>query len=211
MEIKTIPSKLLKFGQKRLKTLPKAAIVFLVILIAALLIYFAKGLFVAALVNGQPIFRLSLVKELEKQSGQKALDSLITQTLILQEANKEKVTVSDQDVNQSLKDLGDNIAKQGGNLDQLLAAQGMTKEDLKQQIKLQKIVEKIVGKDVAVSEQEVDDYIKNNQSQLPQGETTEQLRTDVKEQLRQQKISEKITLWVEHLRAKAKINYFVQF
>ncbi len=211
MDIRAIPGSLKKFIPKRLKTLPKAAIVFLVILIAALLIYFAKGLFVAALVNGQPIFRLSLVKELEKQSGQKALDSLITQTLILQEANKEKVTVSDQDVNQSLKDLGDNIAKQGGNLDQLLAAQGMTKEDLKQQIKLQKIVEKIVGKDVTISEQEIDDYIKNNQSQLPQGETTEQLRADVKEQLRQQKISEKITLWVEDLRAKAKINYFVQF
>lgn len=211
VNIKAVPSQLKKFVEKRFKTLPRAAIIFLVVLIAALLIYFTKGLFVAALVNGRPIFRLSLIQELEKQSGQKALDSLITQTLILQEANKQKVNVSDQDVNQALKDLEDNITQQGGNLDQLLAVQGMTREDLKQQIKLQKIVEKIVGKDVTVSDEETDEYIKNNQSQLPEGETTEQLRAEVKEQLRQQKISEKITVWVEDLRAKANINYFVQF
>ncbi len=211
VNIKSLTSGLRNLKEKKLKALPRGAIALLVILILVLLLYFAKGLFVAAMVNGQPIFRLSLVRELEKQSGQKALDSLITQTLILQEANKEKVTVSDQEVNESLKTLEDNITKQGGNIDQLLAAQGMTREDLKQQIKLQKIVEKIVGPNVTVSEQEIDDYIKNNQSQLPQGETTEQLRADVKEQLRQQKISEKINTWVEELHTKAKINYFVQF
>lgn len=211
MNLKTVLPELRRLAQKKIKTLPRAAIILLVVLIAALLIYFGKGLFVAAFVNGQPVFRLSLERELEKQYGQRTLDSLITQILITQEAQKEKVTITDAEVNQALKALEDNITSQGGNLDQLLAAQGMSKNELKQQIKLQKIVEKIVGKDITVTEKEIDDYIKNNESQLPQNETQEQIRAQVSEQLRQQKISEKVNVWVEDLRSSAKINYFVKF
>ena len=56
-----------------------------IILIAAILFYF-KGLFVVALVNGVPITRIAVINELEKQGGKQTLSSLVNQTLILQEA-----------------------------------------------------------------------------------------------------------------------------
>ncbi len=60
------------------------------VIIAAALLYYFRSAFVAATVNGQPISRLSLVRELEKQGGKQAMDSLITKTLIDQEAKKKE-------------------------------------------------------------------------------------------------------------------------
>jgi len=62
-----------------------------VLVVAAFLL---KGLFIAALVNGQPISRFTVISELEKQSGKQALTSLVNQTLIFQEAKKKNITVS---------------------------------------------------------------------------------------------------------------------
>ena len=55
------------------------------------LIFFAKNIFLAALVNGTPIARLTVIKELEKQNGKRTLDSLITQQLIFQAAKKKNL------------------------------------------------------------------------------------------------------------------------
>src|SRR3989344_3487745 len=54
------------------------------ILVAIGLAYYFKGFFVAALVNGQPILRWSVITEVEKQGGQEVLDRKITEALIFQ-------------------------------------------------------------------------------------------------------------------------------
>lgn len=196
---------------KKIRITPPVLIPVLIIIIFIFLLYFYKGLFVAAMVNGQPIWRLTLLQELEKQAGKRALDSLITQTLILQEAKKQKITVTEEEMNQAVKQLEDNLAGQGQNLDQQLIAQGMTRDELKEQVKLQKIVEKIVGKDIEVTDKEVNEYLEKNKSFLPKDVKLEEASASAREQLRQQKISEKIDAWIESLRTSAQINYFVQF
>ncbi|MDP2649265.1 MAG: hypothetical protein Q8P10_00315, partial [bacterium] len=60
----------------------------LIVVILAVGAFFLKGLFVAALVNGEPITRVAIISELEKQGGKQALSSLVNQVLILQEAKK---------------------------------------------------------------------------------------------------------------------------
>jgi len=57
---------------------------FLAILLLSGLLYYFKNQFVVALVNNQPIWRLTLIKEVEKQAGEAVLDSLITKALVLQ-------------------------------------------------------------------------------------------------------------------------------
>ena len=180
----------------------------LVVIILTLLFYFSKGLFVAATVNGQPIWRLTLVKELEKQAGKKVLDSLITRTLILQEASKQKIAISEEEINQAVKQVEDELTKQGQSLDQLLLAQGITRDELNEQIKLQKIVEKIAGKDIKITDEEVKDYFEENKSSFPKDKKFEEVEEDIKEQLEQEKLSEKIQTWIQSLRNAAKINYF---
>ncbi len=179
----------------------------LVVIILAALTFYFRNFFVVAVVNGKPITRLSLIKELEKQSGKKTLELLVTQELLYQEAQKQQVTVTTDEVNQEIKKLEDNFVKQGQNLNQLLLAQGMTREGLADQIKLQKLAEKLVEKDVVVSDQEVDDYLKQNAASLPKDTKPEDLKTQVKDELRQQKLSEQIQALLQKLHTSAKITY----
>src|SRR5690349_14247110 len=67
----------------------KSYVLFIIAILAlGALLYVGRGLFVAAVVNGQPISRISVIKETEKQSGKQALDTIVRNTLIEQEARK---------------------------------------------------------------------------------------------------------------------------
>ncbi len=87
----------------------------------------------------------------------------------------------------------------------------MTKDDLKRLIRLDKLVAKMVGKDVTVSDKEVSDYIDKNKEALPQGQDENALKTQVKDQLKQQKTNEKVRAWLAKLQKDSKVVYFVQY
>lgn len=182
------------------------AIVVLVILVVAF-----KGLFIAAMVNGQPISRLSVIQQLEKQDGKTAINNLVTQTLILQEAQKRHITVSQTEVNNDLKKIDDALKTQGQSLDSALAARGLSKQDLIEQITLQKLVEKMVGSQVKVSDADVQNYIDQNQDSLPKDLSDDQLKAQVRQQLEQQQLQDKTQAFVSNLEKQAKITYFVNY
>ncbi len=181
-----------------------------IILVGALL-YTFRSLLVAATVNGQPISRLEVIKELEKQGGKQTMNSIVTKTLILQEARKKNITVSDQEIQDELKKIEKQFSTQGRNLDDLLAAQGMSKTQLTEQIRIQKLIEKILGKDIQVTDKEVQDYIDKNKDALPPNAKPEELKTQVKEQIKQQKLSNKFQTWIADVQKNAKINYIIKY
>ena len=181
------------------------------VILFSLFLYFFRGWFVAAVVNGQPISRISVINEAEKQSGKQAMDTLVRNSLIEQEARKNNVTVTDKEVNDEIKKVEEQLAKQGQKIDQVLAMQGMSKEDLRGLIRLDKMVGKIVGKEVKVSDAEVNAYIEKNKDALPEGQDEAALKASVKEQLTQQKLNEKVRIWLDNLQKKANIMYFVQY
>jgi len=187
-----------------------AIIILAVILIGALL-YAGRGLFIAATVNGEPISRLAIVSELERQSGKQALDSMVTKTLILQEAKKRNVSVTEREIDDEIKSIESNLKQQGQNLEQVLALQGLTRASLRDQIRIQKIVEKLLGKGISVTDKEVADYIASNSATLPQETNQQDLQNSIKQQLQQQKLSERFQTWIAELRQKAKINYIVTY
>jgi foldase protein PrsA len=191
--------------------MPRRFLLLVLVIILAGLLYFFRSLFVVALVNGQPITRLSLLQELEKQGGKSTLNSLVTKSLILQEAKKQKITVTAQEVDQSLTQLEENLAAQGQDLNQLLEMQGTTRDSLKDQFRIQTIVEKIVGKDIQVTDQEVKDFAEENKSSFPKDAKVEEVSASARQQLRRQKINEKASAWLDSLHKNAKIQYFLQF
>jgi len=188
---------------------PYLILIVVIILLGAALYYF-RGLFVAAVVNGQPISRLAVVQQAEKQSGKQTLDTLVRDALIEQEAKKENVTVSDKEVNDEIATLQGNLKKQGQSLDQVLSTQGMTLNDLRNLIRLDKLVQKMVGKNITVSDKEVTDYINQNKSSLPSTDEAT-LKKQVKAQLVQQKTNAAVQTWLANLQQKANILYFVQY
>lgn len=188
----------------------KYIIIGILLLVAAFLFMF-KSWFVVAVVNGQPISRLALIGELEKQSGKQTLNSLVTKTLILQEAKKQNINISHQEVDGEIIKIESNLKGQGKTLNDALIAQGLTRADLVEQITIQKIIEKLLGKEIQVSDQEVNAYIAKNSAQFPEGSDTPAFRAQIKQQLQQQKLSAKFQTYLAKLQKDAKISYFVQY
>jgi len=191
--------------------------VFLYVFILLLVVgggYFARKTFFVASVNGQLINRFTVIKDLEKQGGKKVLETIVLKTLINQEAKKRKLAVTQDEVDKELLKIESNVTSQGATLDTLLAQQGMTKSDLVGEIKLQLLVTKMVEKNVTVSDKEVDEYLasQNSQVSLDLTQPTPGLsRVQAQAAVRQQKLQGEIQTFVAELKAKAKINYFVNY
>jgi foldase protein PrsA len=181
------------------------------ILLLAALLYVLRSVFVAATVNGRPVSRLELVRILERQNGKAALESLITKQLIMQEAQNQNVQIEDKEVDNEIKKIEQSVAQQGQNFEELLKAQNLTRDSLKEQIKLEKTIQKIIGKDINVSDEEVNEYIEKNKESFPPDSKVEELREPVREQIQQQRMSEKFQTWLEDLEKKATIYRFVNF
>lgn len=188
----------------KLKNLLLPGIIILIVIALGLL----KNQFVVATVNGRPITRLELIKDLEKKQGKATLDSLITEQLILQEAKARKVQVTQKDLDEELSKIEKSITEQGQKLDDLLSAQGMTRQDLTQQIKIQLILKSLVGK-VEITQKEIDDYIEKNKETIPDDANMDDLKKQTKQQLENQKINDKIQAFIADLQKKAKIEYLL--
>lgn len=188
------------FGKRKKLTL------FLTVLVIVLgLLYYFRGQFVVATVNGQPIWRWQVIKELEKQGGKSVVDSLVTKALIFQEAKKKNISVGLDEIKKGIKEIEEEVKSQGQELDSLLEMQGLKRSDLEEQVRMQKLVEKMAG-EVKVTDKEVEKYIEENKEGIPEDADMDEVRKNVKGNLRQQKLNEKIQSWLDSLREKAKID-----
>ena len=186
-------------------------IVVLVLILILALVYFSRRYLIAATVNDKSIGRLAVLNKLEKQGGKKILETMITQVLIQQEAEKRKIIIIQKDIDTEMKKIEANVSSQGSTLDQALQTQGMTKNDLIEEIKVQLMLQKMAGNDIKISDKEVDDYINAQKGQFSQDAGQEPPREQIKAQLKQQKLQQKIQSFITDLKAKAKINYFVSY
>ena len=188
------------------------AIILIFTLVAGLL-YFGRTLFIVATVNGQPVSRLTVIKELEKQGGKKTLDLVILKYLIDQEASKKNISTNQNEIDNEIKSIEANISSQGSTLDAVLAQQGMTRENLIDDVRLQLLITKMVGDDPEVSDKEIDDFITLRKEQLTLSglEDDEMSRDDAKKQIQQQKTQEAIQSFMAKLKQEAKINYWLDY
>lgn len=181
------------------------------IILLAVIIYFAKGLFVAATVNGQPISRLAIIRDLENQSGKMAIESAITRALVFQEAQKKNITATQKEINDEIEKIKKQFTTQGQNFDDLLAAQGLTREKFENEVKIQIMVTKILGDKAKVTDKEFNDFLEKNKDLFAEEKDVETAKKGYRQQMEQQKLSQKYQEWMAELKKKAKINYFVGY
>jgi foldase protein PrsA len=220
-KVKEIINNIKNFLQKNLKVRKPSGLgkfrgnalgISLVVLAIVLgLLYYFKNLFIAATVNGQPISRFEVIKRLEKRDGKTALDNVITEILVLQEAKKLNATVTDAEVSAEIAKVRQELTTQGQNLDTLLSFQQMTMKDFEMQIKLQKTAEKILADKVNATEEEILKFIEDNKSAIPEGMAQEEVRAAAVQQVKSQKMGTELTKWLEMVKAKSSINYFVKY
>ena len=193
----------------------KRWILFIVIGVVIILVlgalYYAKSFFVVATVNGSPITRYAVISELEKQGGKAMLESLVNQKLIEDELNKQGISVTPEEVDEEIKKIRERVTSYGGTLEQELDLQGMTENDLREQIIIQKRVEKLLKDSTNVSDEEVMAYITVNNITPPEGMTIEVLNDQIREQLRVQKFQQEAQKWTADLTESAEIKYHKEY
>ncbi len=179
----------------------RLGIVLLILLVGFFLV--KKGYILAAIVNGKPITRMELNNQLSSRFGQQTLESMITERLIVDAAQKEGVVITQSDVDAKVATITSTLGPDV-NLEELLRYQGMTKTDFEHQVRLQLTVEKVLGKDIAVEDGEVDAFIQTNRDTMTATDEAA-LKVEAREALVSQKTSEKMQPWLMELREKAKI------
>ncbi len=184
--------------------------ILIVILILFCLGYLLKTQLVVATVNGSPIWRYTLVKELENKAGKSALDSMLTQKLIEQEAGKQNITVSPEEIDSQYASIEAQFSGQGQDFNQLMASQGTNAVDLKNQIKVQRMLEKLVGTELTISDEEAQKYFDENSTYFPDQEF-ETVKDDIKAQLKQEQTSTKVNDYISSLKTEAKIVYYKNY
>jgi foldase protein PrsA len=116
---------------------------------------------VVAKVNGEVITKDDLYEILVEQNGEQALEVLITEKIIELEAAKEKIEVSDEEIEDTMAD----IISQYGNEDgfkQALESYGYTVEDVRKDIEMNIKVEKLLEPQIEISEEEMKSFFEEN-------------------------------------------------
>src|SRR3989344_1489754 len=203
-------SKVQKLQKLIRKVKPKTAIVVTVVVLVLVSAYVYKGLFIVATVNGSPISRFAVIDKLEKASGKQVLESLITEKLIRNELDKQKVIVTGDEISADLKKIEGQVVAQGGTLAQALMLHGMTQKNLEDQISLNLRVEKLLADKIKVEDSEVIQYIKDNKVVIPKGQEA-QYNDQVRNELKSDKLYQASQEWVSSIRSGASINFFVNY
>ncbi len=198
----TAPEGVMPSFQNAPKTKSWKVPVFLVVLLV-LLVAARKGWIVSAVVNGRPIFSWQLNNVLVSRFGKQTLEGMVGETLIVQEARKAGVRVIQADIDAKASEFTQSLGS-GVNLDDLLRLQGMTKEDFENQILVQLTIEKLLSRDLVITESDIDTFIATNRARLT-ATTEAALRDEARQTITADFVGEKIQTWFTELKAKAKI------
>lgn len=168
----------------------------------------SRGYIIAAMVNGKPIFGWDVASVVMSRYGSQTLTSMVNEHLIADEAMKKGVNVTSADINAKEKDLmkslGPNV-----NINDVLQYQGMTRADFDNQVKLQLTVEKILGKDITVSDTEIADYITKNKDTMTATDDAG-LNAEAKQAIFSQKLNSKVQTWFAQIKSTAKVTTFLK-
>lgn len=208
---KEIESKKGKGTRKINRKIVYFSFISLVIIVLIFLAYLNAGLFLVALVNNKPIWRRELIKELEKQGGKQVAENLVNKLLVYQEASKRGVSILDQDVDNEYKKIEEQLKSQGTNLQDIMALQGLKESDVREQIKFNLLLRKLLSDRVNVTDDEAKDYFEKNKGDFEKDKSFDDLKDQIKEFLSSQKISQVYQSFLEELKSSSKIKYFTNF
>ncbi|MEW6171689.1 MAG: SurA N-terminal domain-containing protein [Bacillota bacterium] len=178
--------------------------------VAAILTYFMswytyEGKAVAK-VNGKAIRYNEFHETLEETNGSEALDFLVQQRLIEEEAKKRGVTVKEEAVSAELKKMmGTSMTEK--DLEAFLKSRHLTREALNERIRMQLLVEKLAG-EVKAGDKELREFYEQFKDSQYNKEPYDKVKDQVKKDYESFMSSQLIPQTVESLKQKAKITYY---
>ncbi len=127
-----------------------------------------------ALVNGEPIGRNELFDAMYATGGKEALEQLIAKELIIQEADKNELTISEEELEEEIAGIIDESF--GGSYEDFLSAlnlYGLNEEDFREDARLNLLVRKLAMAEIETTEEEARQFYEENQFLFAQPEEVE--------------------------------------
>ncbi len=158
---------------------------------AAVTLLAQSGGDVVAWVNGEAITKDELYEEMVRYVGTQALEELILVKLVQQEAAALAVRVTDEEVAEELAAIEADVGGPNA-LAFMLQMYGMTREQLEQQIRLNRLVRAVLLPQIDISEDEIRSYFDENRERLGRPEQvrarhilveTEELANELRERI----------------------------
>lgn len=187
--IRTTPTQPTKtpLSQRRLKTKP--ALTVLAILLAGNLFWFIMWLLpskdksnndeIVATIDGDEITRQQWLAKMESMYGKETLQGLVNEAVMEKAAKEHKIDVSDKEIDlelalmRSAQDTTDRTF------------QSLSDKELRQKVRTQLILEKVLAKDIVISDEAVETFYQDNQSlyNIPTSYRTSMIVADSKENI----------------------------
>lgn len=149
----------------KLKPYYLVTIILVIVIIgaAALVIYYSQRGEVVATVNGEKIYKDELYEAMISAGGRDTLNQLISKMLIIQEGRRQGIKVSDEEVDQELNSFMEEL---GAYFDQFLEQSNMTKEQVKEELKVNLYAKKMAMEQIEISDKDLETYFKENQDKF---------------------------------------------
>jgi parvulin-like peptidyl-prolyl isomerase len=188
---------------------PNLRTIFFGVLLVGLLtlFFFNKNILIAAMVNGKPIFRWQLNKTMVSRYGQQTLEGMIGELLIVDAATSVGVAVKQETVDAKVAEivgsLGDNV-----DITELLRLQGMTRDEFENQIRLQLTVERVLAKDFAATDKDIEQFIATNSGRFTATDAAT-IRLQARQAIIDEYVSGRFQPWFTQLKEKATITRYL--
>ncbi|MEW6573064.1 MAG: SurA N-terminal domain-containing protein [Bacillota bacterium] len=175
-------------------------------LLAALLSWYTyKGKAVAK-VNGTSIRYYEFHEDLEKFYGSEVIEYLIQKTIVRQEAEKRKIVADKKEIDKRFNDIKSKYPSEE-EFQSFLKQERLTAEDIREQIIVQLLAEKLVGK-MDYQEKDLLEYYEqfrySRYNDQPYEKVENQVKKDYESLLRARLVPQTI----QNLLEKAKVSYY---
>ncbi|MFP4117356.1 MAG: peptidylprolyl isomerase [Candidatus Woesearchaeota archaeon] len=133
---------------------------------------------VAATVDGQEIYVSEVEEHFENipeqmragMTEEVLLDQLISQEVLIQEAEKQDITVSEEDIDEELDYAMDQAGWSSEEFEEVLAAQGMTKDDLRDLYRVSIVIDELIQQKVLdgidITRDDVAEFFEQNKEEF---------------------------------------------
>ena len=142
-------------------------------------VFLTNGTFVSATVNGSPISRYSVIRELERGNKKAVIAMEIEKRLILSEMKKNKIVVTSDEVTAEMKKIDAQFITQNTTLKIKLEEESLSEKDFKKKVVIKLGLTKLLADKLVVNDAEITAYIIKNKIALPKGMTTDIFRKEV--------------------------------
>lgn len=176
---------------KQHKTLSFIIVVLIVVIGIFLSAALSKDKAVAK-INGEAISKDELYDVMVEQYGAATVDQIIADKIVASEAKKEKVTITDDELNAEVDKLKESY---GGEdvFEQMLASNNTTLDALKEELKSYLTLRKLLVPQIEITDEELKTYFDENKDSLGEAEQVKASHILVEDEATAKEVKQKLT------------------